>query len=147
MQGSLLDINQNTNSKVEKLSNSLIETENIPESNLFEKRKLTKEDEGLLVLGELLKYLRESKNFSSLMVCRKIKTITVENNLAEIDFETESDLKEFSLNERYVSTVKEFFDSKGLGIKLKEIIQVESDAEKLNKLLGGKLVIKHSKNV
>jgi hypothetical protein len=107
----------------------------------------SKPDEGIKILGELLKYLRETKNFSTLMICRKIKSIILSNKIAEIDFETDMDLKEFSDNERYGETISEFFKMKSLGYKVKEFVKKESDADKLNKLLGGKLVIKHIKNV
>lgn len=81
------------------------------------------------------------------MICRKIKMIYLSQSIAEIDFETDDDLKEFSSNEKYSLCLKEFFDSKNLGFKFKEIVKCESDADKLNKLLGGKLTIKHIKNV
>lgn len=109
--------------------------------------EISKPDEGIKLLGELLKYLRETKNFSTLMICRKIKSIVLSNSVAEIDFETDMDLKEFSENERYGETISEFFKTKSLGYKVKQFVKKESDADKLNKLLGGKLVIKHIKNV
>ncbi|MBQ8425533.1 MAG: hypothetical protein IJX17_05890 [Clostridia bacterium] len=109
--------------------------------------EISKPDEGIKLLGELLKYLRETKNFSTLMICRKIKSIILSNKIAEIDFETDMDLKEFSDNERYGETISEFFKTKSLGYKVKQFVKKESDADKLNKLLGGKLVIKHIKNV
>lgn len=95
----------------------------------------------LVILGELLKYLRESKNFSTLMVCRKIKSISVADGIAEIDFGTESDSDEYLSNEKYGEILREFFKSNGLGMKVKQFIKQESEADKLNLLLGGKLVI------
>ena len=107
----------------------------------------SKQDSGIMLLGQLLKYLRDSKNFSSLMICRKIKNINLNGTVAEIDFETDNDLSEFLNNEKYRVILDEFFSSKNLSYKVKEIIKTESDIDILNKLLGGKLVIKHSKNV
>lgn len=117
------------------------------ELDVFGDNSEAKQDNGIMLLGELLKYLRVTKNFSSLMICRKIKNIILNNGVAEIDFETDSDLSEFLNNEKYASILNEFFSSKSLSYKVKEIIKTESDIDKLNKLLGGKLVVKHSKNV
>ena len=140
--------NQVTNENTKVLGEMLSEVNLIKqELDVFGDSSPAKQDDGLMLLGQLLKYLRVSKNFSSLMICRRIKNITLSNNVAEIDFESDSDLSEFLGNEKYKSILEEFFSSKNLSYKVKEIIKTESDIDKLNKLLGGKLIVKHSKNV
>ena len=101
----------------------------------------TKVDEGLVLLGELLKTLRQNKDFTVLMTCRKITKIEFDGKVAVIDYEDDS-VKDLVSNEKYYAVMQEFFNKKGLSFRLKEKIQQENDREKLNKLLGGKLVLK-----
>ena len=100
------------------------------------------QDNGFILLGELLKFLRESKELSCLMLCRKISNIIVNNNVAKIDTD-ESVASELCNNEKYYKLLTEFFKSKSLDFKISEKIVVESDIDRLNTLLGGKLIIKH----
>ena len=101
----------------------------------------TKVDDGLVLLGELLKTLRENKDFTVLMTCRKITKIEFDGKVAVIDYEDDS-VKDLVSNEKYYAVMQEFFNKKGLSFRLKEKIQQENDRDKLNKLLGGKLVLK-----
>ena len=101
----------------------------------------TKVDEGLVLLGELLKTLRQNKDFTVLMTCRKITKIEFDGKVAVIDYEDDS-VKDLVSNEKYYAVMQEFFNKKGLSFRLKEKIQQENDKDKLNKLLGGKLVLK-----
>lgn len=80
------------------------------------------------------------------MICRKINHIILNNGVAEIDMQDDLE-KEILSNEKYISVLKDFFKSKNLDFKIKEKIVVKNDADELNKLLGGKLIIKHIKNV
>ena len=101
----------------------------------------TKVDDGLVLLGELLKTLRQNKDFTVLMTCRKITKIEFDGKVAVIDYEDDS-VKDLVSNEKYYAVMQEFFNKKGLSFRLKEKIQQENDRDKLNKLLGGKLVLK-----
>lgn len=93
------------------------------------------------LLGELLGYLRQNKEMSLLMLCRQIKSIKVSADIAEIDSD-DAGIAEIMTNEKYHVVVSEFFKQKGLGFKVFEKVQTESAVDVLNKLLGGKLVVK-----
>ena len=93
------------------------------------------------LLGELLGYLRQNKEMSLLMLCRQIKSIKVSAGVAEIDSD-DAGIAEIMTNEKYHSVVGEFFKQKGLGFRVFEKVQTESAVDVLNKLLGGKLVVK-----
>lgn len=99
------------------------------------------ENSGLKLLGELLGFLRQSKEMSTLMVCRQIKNIECKNNIAVIDSD-DAWITELATNERHSIVLRKFFESRGLGFKIKEKQTEENDIDKLNRLLGGKLVIK-----
>lgn len=100
----------------------------------------------IVLLGELLKHLRETKELSCLMLCRKINKLSVQNNVVEVDID-DSYIEELSLNDKYVLLLTEFFKNKNLDFKIKGKIVIQSDVDRLNMLLGGKLIIKHTKNV
>ena len=93
------------------------------------------------LLGELLGYLRQNKEMSLLMLCRQIKSIKINGGVAEIDSD-DAGIAEIMTNEKYHLVVGEFFKQKGLGFKVFEKVQTESAVDVLNKLLGGKLVVK-----
>ena len=99
------------------------------------------ENVGLKLLGELLGFLRQTKEMSTLMVCRQIKNIECKNNVAIIDSD-DSWVAELETNDRHSAVLRKFFESRGLGFKIKEKQTEENDVDKLNRLLGGKLVIK-----
>lgn len=143
---------QNTATNSKNLGNTILNELNSIKSEIAEKKSNflktqendifsnSKIDDGLIVLSELLKTLRENKDFAVLMTCRKIKSIEVKNGLAVIDYDEDS-VKDLVSNEKYYSVMQEFFNSKNLSFKLKEKIERENDREILNKLLGGKLKI------
>ena len=93
------------------------------------------------LLGELLGYLRQSKEMSLLMLCRQIKSIKIVSGTAEIDSDDEN-ISSLMTNEKYHSVIGEFFKQKGLGFRVFEKVQTESAVDVLNKLLGGKLIVK-----
>ena len=92
------------------------------------------------LLGELLGYLRINREMSLLMICRQIKSIKIVSGIAEID--SDDNISEIMTNEKYHSVMGEFFKQKGLGFRVFEKVQTESAIDVLNKLLGGKLVVK-----
>lgn len=98
----------------------------------------TKVDDGLVLMSELLRTLKQNMDFTVLMTCRKIKSISIEGNVAVIDYDDES-VKNLVTNEKYYAVMQEFFKQKGLSFKLKEKSVQEKPKDKLNKLLGGKL--------
>lgn len=89
------------------------------------------------MLGDLLVFLRRNKKMSSLMVCREIKNIKVSEGVAEIDAEENSSL----FTDKVIGEIKPFFESLGLGIKVKSFSVKDKDVSELNRLLGGHLVI------
>ena len=90
-------------------------------------------------MGELLTFLRTNKYMGLLMICRKINFITIKENIVEFDCDENEEI--FS-NENYVEILREFFKERNLDLKQKVKIKVENDEEKLNKLFGGKLIVK-----
>ena len=74
-----------------------------------------------------------------LMICRKINFITIKENIVEFDCDENEEI--FS-NENYVEILRGFFKERNLDLKQKVKIKVENDEEKLNKLFGGKLIVK-----
>lgn len=93
------------------------------------------------LLGELLGYLRQSKEMSLLMLCRQIKSIKVKDDIAEI-VSDDDNIDLIVSNKKYHQVIGEFFKGKGLGFKIFEKVKTESAEDVLNKLLGGKLVVK-----
>ena len=93
------------------------------------------------LLGELLGYLRQNKEMSLLMLCRQIKSIKVQDGVAEI-VSDDNNIDSLVSNEKYHQVIGEFFKGKGLGFKIFEKVKTESAEDVLNKLLGGKLVVK-----
>lgn len=93
------------------------------------------------LLGELLGYLRQNKEMSLLMLCRQIKSIKVKDGVAEI-VSDDNNIDSLVSNEKYHQVIGEFFKGKGLGFKIFEKVKTESAEDVLNKLLGGKLVVK-----
>ena len=93
------------------------------------------------LLGELLGCLRQNKEMSLLMLCRQIKSIKVKDGVAEI-VSDDNNIDSLVSNEKYHQVIGEFFKGKGLGFKIFEKVKTESAEDVLNKLLGGKLVVK-----
>ena len=106
----------------------------------FESKK--EQNYGISLLGELLIYLRKNGYMGLLMICRQITKIVVNDNVVEFQIDNFNNENLFS-NANYIQILKDFFATKNLDIKYKEQIIKESDAEKLNKLFGGQLVIKN----
>ena len=115
--------------------------ENVVEEIQAIKEEISKDDQGLKILGELLGYLRQTKEMSTLMLCRKISKINMNLLIAELYSDDES-IVELENNEKHFLVLKQFFESRGLGFKIKSKTTTETDVEVLNRLLGGKLVIK-----
>ncbi len=77
---------------------------------------------------------------SLLMMCRQIEKIEVDQGVAVI-YSSDKDVQQIEDNEKARSALAEFFQSKGLGFKVNKEKQEISPVEKLNQILGGKLVI------
>ena len=73
------------------------------------------------------------------MICRKINELLINDGVVEIDCE---DCDEIFSNENYNEILKKFFAEKNLDLKQKPKEKEENNIEKLNRLLGGKLVVK-----
>ena len=97
-------------------------------------------DNGLKILAELLRYFREKKEMSVLMLCTKIEKIEIENSIAKIYFDNYN--SEIKTNEEFIQKLKEFFEVKHLGMNIIEKEDEFADQKELSKLLGGKLIIK-----
>ena len=108
------------------------------------KQDLFKENaqvDNLKLLGDLLKFLRQSKSMSLLMLCRQISKIEVKDKVAVI-YSDDDSISELTNNEKYKLELDEFFKSLGLSFKLYEKQNTVSASDILNEMLGGKLVIK-----
>lgn len=97
-------------------------------------------DFGEKLLGELLSYLRKSKEMSLLMLSRQIKKIFVENSVVEIYGEDPS-LVELEKNEKFNKVLSSFFEERQLTFKVKTKQPDGKDLEELKMLLGSKLKI------
>lgn len=93
-------------------------------------------DDSVLILGELLNHLRKNKLMSLLMICRNIKKIEIDGNVAVLDFGQNQ-----SFDAKAWADIEAFFSGKGMSCKIKEQKMILSDIQKLNNLLGGNLKI------
>ena len=101
------------------------------EDSLIDKEKL---------LGELLRWLRNNQEIKTLVVCREINKLDLVDGIVVIDASNEI-LNELAQNKQS-ELLYEFFGSRGLCYKLKKLNDNSEDIKKLQKLLGGNLVIK-----
>ena len=93
------------------------------------------------LLGDLLFYLRTEKLMSTLMLCRQIEHIEVEDKVACLEAD-ESDLSELSSNEKHKTQLDIFFKGKGLSFKIKEKTKKVSPVDSLREFFGEKLIVK-----
>ena len=108
------------------------------------KHELSSENQNfdnLKILGALLRFLRQSRSMSLLMLCRQISKIDVKNGVATI-YSEDDGISELVSNEKYKLELDGFFKSIGLSFKLYEKENKLSASDILNEMLGGKLVIK-----
>jgi hypothetical protein len=94
------------------------------------------------LLGELLGYLRQNKEMSLLMLCRQIDKIELEGNTVVI-FSQDDEVQSLVSNERYSQELNSFFKQKGLGFRVHENKHEISPVDALNRILGGKLIVKN----
>lgn len=92
------------------------------------------------LLGELLRSLRVSQEMKTLVVCREIKRLNLQDSTAVIEADNEI-LEELELP-KPKELLTEFFKTRGLSYTLKKGDNKDESIEKLQKLLGGKLKIK-----
>ena len=113
-----------------------------PEMQIFNENKsalIASSAENLL--GDLLFYLRTEKLMSTLMVCRQIEKIEVDDGVAMLTAEA-ADITDLVLNEKYKQELESFFKSKGLSFKIKEKSKEVDPVEKLKEFFGDKLIVK-----
>lgn len=124
----------------EQKTNKALELKPVEEKTFeFDKNeKATTED---LILGELLSWLRENKQMSTLMICRQIDDIKVENSTVELDSKR-INLRELVENEKHKVELDKFFKLKGLSYKIKEIVKEYNPLDSLKEFFGDKLIIK-----
>lgn len=124
----------------EQKTNKALELKLVEEKTFeFDKNeKATTED---LILGELLSWLRENKQMSTLMICRQIDDIKVENSTVELDSKR-INLRELVENEKHRVELDKFFKLKGLSYKIKEIVKEYNPLDSLKEFFGDKLIIK-----
>ena len=75
------------------------------------------------------------------MLCRQIDKIEIDGKTAVI-FSNDDDMMSIQTNDRFRSDISRFFESKGLGFKVKEKEVKFSEVDELQRLLGKKLKIK-----
>ena len=78
---------------------------------------------------------------STLMVCRQIKNIELENNLVIIYSDDESTQALIS-NDKHKRELNEFFNSRGLSYKVFENKKESNDLDDLKMIFGDKLKLK-----
>ena len=78
---------------------------------------------------------------SLLMLCRQIEKIEVDGKIALI-CSNDDDMMSLQTNEKHHGVISKFFESKGLGFKVKEKEVKFSEVGELERLFGRKLVIK-----
>lgn len=111
------------------------------EESIIEFDKNEKATTNDLILGELLSWLRENKQMSTLMICRQIDNIKVENSTVELD-SNRINLRELVENEKHKVELDKFFKLKGLSYKIKEIVKEYNPLDSLKEFFGDKLIIK-----
>ena len=122
-----------------KETHKILKTENPVTFGFSDAGSNGKFDENLL--GDLLFYLRSEKVMSTLMLCRQIEHIEVEDKIAFLSSES-TDLSELFNNEKHKSQLEVFFKSKGLGFKLKEKSKELDPIDSLREFFGEKLIVK-----
>lgn len=134
------DLNEISLKTEENKNNKALELKPVEEKTIeFDKNeKATTED---LILGELLSWLRENKQMSTLMICRQIDNIKVENFTVELDSKR-INLRELVENEKHKVELDKFFKLKGLSYKIKEIVKEYNPLDSLKEFFGDKLIIK-----
>ena len=123
-----------------EIQKPMFEEEKGDENNVvFEK---TEENQNpMKLLGELLAFLRKERSMSLLMLCRQIDKIEIDGKTAVI-FSNDDDMMSIQTNDRFRTDISRFFESKGLGFKVKEKEVKFSEVDELQRLLGKKLKIK-----
>lgn len=107
----------------------------------FDKTKSAATNKEDALLGEMLKWLRENKFMSTLMICRQIESIKIQDGVAELSSER-GGLDELVLNEKHKVELEKFFKAKGLSYKIMGKTKNISPIQALSELFGDKLIIK-----
>ena len=122
-----------------KETHKILKAETQVPSGIFAGQTAGKFDENLL--GDLLFYLRTGKMMSTLMLCRQIEHIEIEDKVAYLRSDT-TDLSEIVSNEKHKSQLDSFFKSKGLSFKIKEKSKEIDPIDSLREFFGEKLIVK-----
>ena len=110
------------------------------EIDVFEKS--VKKDEGIVIFGELFKFVREKGLKFLISEMRKIKKVSVLENSVEIIFD---ELPDVMVQNHLKNVFDEFFGKKNLDYKLKgnnNLDDIEFEINRINELFGGKLIVK-----
>ena len=92
------------------------------------------------VLGDLLFYLRENKLMSTLMLCRQIEKVEIQEGVCLLCSDSE-EVESLISNEKHKQELDSFFKNKGLGFKIKEKIKEKNKVELLHEFFGDKLTV------
>ena len=95
----------------------------------------------LKMLGDLLRYLRQSRSMSLLMLCRQIKKLEIKGNQVFVHSD-DLQISQLVSNEKDKKELDEFFKQRGLSFLVYETKKEVSAVDILKEMLGGKLVIK-----
>lgn len=113
-----------------------------PDAKVFDgTEKPIQQNLGDVLLGDLLWYLRENRLMSTLMVCRQIEKIELQNDVAQL-YSSTTDLTELVTNDRHKTELDKFFKSKGLSFKLLEKKKEIDPIDTLREFFGEKLIVK-----
>lgn len=99
-----------------------------------------KASDEILLLGELLSYIRSQKSMTNLILLRQVKGIKVSGDSAKLIAENNI-IKEISENEKCKAEISKFLEGKGLSLKIDEISSDDNSLSELQRLLEGKLQI------
>lgn len=122
----------------EPIANDLSKTSGVTQEIRFDESQ--NKDSGENVLGDLLGFLRTNRLMSTLMICRQIERIGIQNGVANLFSET-ADLSELVQNDKHKSELDKFFKSKGLSFKLLEKKKDKNPIDELREFFGDKLIV------
>ena len=122
----------------EPIANDLSKTTVVTQEIRFDESQ--NKDSGENVLGDLLGVLRTNRLMSTLMICRQIERIDIQNGVANLFSET-ADLSELVQNDKHKSELDKFFKSKGLSFKLLEKKKDKNPIDELREFFGDKLIV------
>ena len=121
--------------EISEIKQQAIQENKVEALTIFGSQDKPKEDaceqNGTKLLGELLGYLRTNKKMATLMVCRQISKLEMEDKCVVI-YQTSED--EISNNEQVNIELKQFFEGKGLSYRVYKKNKERDPVQELNEM-------------